>query len=142
MSPGPVRTSQALNPQASTPGRARALSSRIDSVPLQRPSVSGLVICYDEESHIEACLDSMAWCDEIIVVDSFSTDHTPELARARPNVRFYQHAYRGGGAQRNWALELVRHDWVFVLDADERCTPTSARKSRHCSRPAHPTPPT
>ncbi len=93
------------------------------SVPLDRPPVSGLVICYNEESNIEACLDSMAWCDEIIVVDSFSTDRTPELAQARPNVRFYQHAYRGGGAQRNWALELVRHDWVFVLDADERCTP-------------------
>jgi glycosyltransferase involved in cell wall biosynthesis len=88
-----------------------------------RPSVSGVVTTFNEEHNIRACLESLAWCDELIVVDSFSTDRTPEIVRSFPNVRFLQHEYFGAGAQKNWALRHVSHDWVFLLDADERCTP-------------------
>ncbi len=91
--------------------------------PRPRPSVTGLVICFNEEANIGGCLDSLEWCDEIIVVDSFSTDRTPEIARRYETVRFHQRRYRGGAGQRNWALGLVKTDWVFVLDADERCPP-------------------
>jgi glycosyltransferase involved in cell wall biosynthesis len=58
-----------------------------------------------------------------VVVDSFSTDRTPEIARSYDKVRFYQRAYYGAGAQKNWALRHVRFPWVFLLDSDERCTP-------------------
>ncbi|HSL18745.1 MAG TPA: glycosyltransferase family 2 protein [Methylomirabilota bacterium] len=93
-----------------------------------RPRVSGLVTCYNEEHNIGACIESMSWCDEIVVVDSFSTDRTPEIARSFDKVRFYQRTYYGAGAQKNWALHHVRCPWVFLLDSDERCTPGLRRE--------------
>lgn len=88
-----------------------------------RPKVSGLVTCFNEEHNIGDCIESMQWCDEIIVVDSYSTDRTAEIARSYDKVRFFQRPYFGAGAQKNWALKHVRHPWVFLLDSDERCTP-------------------
>lgn len=89
----------------------------------QRPRVSGLITCFNEEHNISECIESLQWCDEIIVVDSFSTDKTPEIAQSYEKVVFFQREYFGAGAQKNWALQNVRYDWVFLLDADERCTP-------------------
>jgi glycosyltransferase involved in cell wall biosynthesis len=89
----------------------------------RRPTVTGIVATYNEDRNIEACLASLDWCDEIIVVDSFSTDRTPELARVNPKVRFYQREYFGDGSARNWAINQATTDWIFVLDADERCPP-------------------
>jgi glycosyltransferase involved in cell wall biosynthesis len=87
-----------------------------------RPRVSAAIICRDEEAHIEACLASVGWCDEIVVVDSGSTDRTVELARKfTPHV--IHHDWPGYVAQKNFALERATGDWVFSLDADERCTP-------------------
>jgi len=88
-----------------------------------RPLVSGVVTTFNEEHNIGQCLESLDWCDEIVVVDSFSTDRTPEIARQMPKVRFFQRTYYGAGAQKNWALRHVRSEWVFLLDADERCPP-------------------
>ncbi len=93
-----------------------------------RPKVSGVVTCFNEEHNIGACIESLQWCDEIIVVDSFSTDRTPEIAQGYPKVRFFQREYYGAGAQKNWALQHIRHDWVFLLDSDERCTPELRRE--------------
>ena len=87
------------------------------------PRVSGLVTCFNEEHNIGNCIESLLWCDEIIVVDSFSTDRTPEIARSFDKVRFFQRTYLGAGAQKNWAIKHVRYPWVFLLDSDERCTP-------------------
>jgi len=89
----------------------------------EKTGVSGLVTCFNEEHNIGSCIESLLWCDEIIVVDSFSTDRTPEIAQSYPKVRFYQRKYFGAGAQKNWALQHVKHDWIFLLDSDERCTP-------------------
>jgi len=88
-----------------------------------RPKVSGLVTCFNEEHNIGECIESMQWCDEIIVVDSYSTDRTPDIARSYDRVRFFQRSYFGAGAQKNWALKHVQNPWVFLLDSDERCTP-------------------
>lgn len=88
-----------------------------------RPAVSAIVTCFNEEHNIGGCLESLQWCDEIVVVDSFSTDKTPEIAKSFDRVRFFQRTYYGAGAQKNWALQQIEHDWVFILDADERCTP-------------------
>jgi len=88
-----------------------------------RIAVSGVVTCFNEEHNIGDCIASLEWCDEIVVVDSFSTDRTAEIAQSFAKVRFFQRTYYGAGAQKNWALQKVSHDWIFILDADERCTP-------------------
>ena len=88
-----------------------------------RPFVSGVITSFNEEHNIGDCIESLLWCDEIIVVDSFSTDRTPEIARSYEKVRFFQRNYFGAGAQKNWAMQHVTHEWIFLLDSDERCTP-------------------
>jgi glycosyltransferase involved in cell wall biosynthesis len=88
-----------------------------------RPKVSGLVTCFNEEHNIGDCIESLLWCDEVIVVDSYSTDRSPEIAQSYDKVRFFQRTYYGAGAQKNWALNHVSHPWIFLLDSDERCTP-------------------
>jgi glycosyltransferase involved in cell wall biosynthesis len=87
-----------------------------------RPRISAAVICLNEAEHIAACLDSVAWCDEIVVVDAGSSDGTVELARKRA-TRVEHRDWPGYAAQKNRALELTTGDWVLCLDADERCTP-------------------
>lgn len=89
----------------------------------ERPLVTGVITAYNEEHNIAECIESMLWCDEIVLVDSFSTDRTPEIASSYDKLRFFQRTYYGAGAQKNWALQHVNHPWVFILDADERCTP-------------------
>ncbi|MGD0948150.1 MAG: glycosyltransferase family 2 protein [Candidatus Binatia bacterium] len=86
--------------------------------------VSVMIFTLDEEIHLPRCLDSLAWCDDVVVVDSFSTDRTESICRER-GARFVQHRFEGFALQRNWALDNVplRHDWVLVLDADERVPP-------------------
>lgn len=73
---------------------------------------------YNEEKNIERCLDSLTWCDEIVVLDSFSTDGTVEIAR-RYTDRIYQHEWLGYVGQRNLIREKAQYPWVLFLDADE-----------------------
>jgi glycosyltransferase involved in cell wall biosynthesis len=87
-----------------------------------RPTVSAAVICLDEEKNVAACLESLAWCDEIVVVDSGSRDRTVEIARKHA-TRVLHHDWPGYVAQKNWALDQTTGDWVLCVDADERCTP-------------------
>jgi glycosyltransferase involved in cell wall biosynthesis len=91
--------------------------------PAPRPTVSAIITTFNEEQHIAECLESLLWCDEILVVDSFSTDRTPEIARGYPKVRFLQRTYFGSASQKNWAMDQVENDWILIFDADERCTP-------------------
>lgn len=88
-----------------------------------RPKVSAIVTTLNEEQHIAECIESLLWCDEILVVDSFSTDRTPEIARRYDKVRFHQRTYFGSAAQKNWAMDQVQNEWILIFDADERCTP-------------------
>ncbi len=92
-------------------------------MPTTQSPVSGVVTCFNEERHIRACLESLAWCDEIVVLDSFSSDRTAELAKAFPKVRFFERTYYGAAAAKNFALDQTRNEWAFILDSDERCTP-------------------
>ncbi len=80
--------------------------------------LSAVVICYNEATRISSCLESLSWADEIVVVDSFSTDSTVEIAR-RFTDKVYQHAWQGYGAQKNIAVSLASHDWILSVDADE-----------------------
>lgn len=84
--------------------------------------ISARINTFNEEDNIAAALESVAWADELIVVDSFSTDATAAIAR-RYTPRVIQHAFASHGAQHNFADSLCTHDWVLVLDADERLTP-------------------
>ncbi len=81
--------------------------------------VSAVIISYNEEDNIGACLDSVSWCDEVIVVDSLSTDATPEICKQRGAI-FHQRAWNGINEQRQFALSLADNDWVLAVDADER----------------------
>lgn len=80
-----------------------------------------LILTKDEEVNIRACLDSVAWCDDVVVLDSGSRDRTRDLASAR-GARVFARAFDDFGAQRNHALDHIvfEHAWVFHLDADER----------------------
>ncbi len=86
------------------------------------PSLSVIVITKNEADDIRACLESVAWADEIIVVDSGSSDATVAIAREfTPHV--HVHDWPGFGAQKNRALGYATKEWVLSLDADERITP-------------------
>jgi glycosyltransferase involved in cell wall biosynthesis len=84
-------------------------------------SVSIVILTWNEEANLAQCLDSCSWCDDVVVMDSFSTDRTGEIA-ARPGVRFFQRKFDNYAAQRNAALADHRfaHPWVLMVDADER----------------------
>ncbi len=92
-----------------------------------RLPVSVIITTYNEEINIGDCIASALWADEVFVVDSFSTDRTVEVASRFP-VEIRQREYFGSAAQKNWSLELVAHDWVLILDADERVTEPLARE--------------
>ena len=83
------------------------------------------VITYNEGPHIVEALQSVSWADEVIVVDSHSTDDTVE--RARPYAtRIEVRDWAGYGTQKNYASALASHDWILSIDADERVTPALA----------------
>jgi len=87
--------------------------------------VSVIVIAGNEEDNIKDCLESVAWADEIIVVDSESIDRTVEIARRyTPNV--HTRAWQGYANQKAFALEAASNEWVLSLDADERIQPKLA----------------
>ena len=93
------------------------------------PKLSVTVITYNESANIAAALESVAWADEIVVIDSESTDETAAIAR-----RFTDHVvvrpWPGYPAQKNFAASVARHDWILSLDADERVTPALADEIR------------
>ncbi len=84
--------------------------------------LSVILITKNEAAGIRACLESVAWADEVVVVDSGSTDGTVEIAREF-TTHVYQHDWPGFGRQKNRALDYATGDWVLSLDADERVTP-------------------
>ncbi len=81
-----------------------------------------IIPCNTEADNIVAALESVKWADELIVVDSFSEDNTPELARQYTD-KVWQRAYKGPADQKNWAIPQASHQWVLLMDADERITP-------------------
>jgi glycosyltransferase involved in cell wall biosynthesis len=90
-----------------------------------RPAISACIVARDEEDRLPACLDSLAFCDEILVVDSHSRDRTRELAAAR-GARVLLRDWPGHVAQKEFAIRQAAHDWVLCVDADERISPALA----------------
>jgi (heptosyl)LPS beta-1,4-glucosyltransferase len=84
--------------------------------------ISAVLITFNEEENIAAAIDSLRWADEILVVDSESTDRTCETAD-RMGARVIVRPWPGFSEQKQFAVDTARHDWVFSLDADERVSP-------------------
>jgi glycosyltransferase involved in cell wall biosynthesis len=93
------------------------------------PGVSVTIITLNEADHIADAIESASWADEVIVVDSGSTDGTLDIARAK-GAAVSSRAWTGYVDQKNHAASLASNDWVFSLDADERITPALASEVR------------
>jgi glycosyltransferase involved in cell wall biosynthesis len=89
-------------------------------VPTVRQSLTAIVPTLNEENNIAACLATLGFADEILVVDSGSKDRTREIAAGVPRVRVLEHEYLGNGPQCNWAMDRASHPWILIVDADER----------------------
>lgn len=85
--------------------------------------ITAIIPCRNESHGIARALESVRWCDEILVVDSFSTDDTVHIARQYTG-RILEHAYENSAAQKNWAIPQASHPWILLLDADEYVTDT------------------
>lgn len=87
-------------------------------------SFSIVILTHDEEANLPRCLDAIQWCDDVVVVDSYSSDRTVAIAKER-GARVVQNPFKDFGQQRTFAMEHVeyKHEWVFHLDADEVFTP-------------------
>lgn len=92
-----------------------------------RAPVSAVIAARNEASNIEACIASLDWASEVIVVENDSTDETAAISR-RSGALVHQAPFTTIGGQRNFAIERAKHDWILVVDADERCTPELARE--------------
>jgi glycosyltransferase involved in cell wall biosynthesis len=97
--------------------------------------ISVLILTLNEEQNLPACLESVAWCDDIVVYDSFSTDRTVEIAKVA-RARVVQRVFDNFASQRNHALDEVayKYPWVFHLDADERFTPALLEECQEAVR--------
>lgn len=81
-----------------------------------------IITTYNEEDNIGALLGLVQWADEVLVVDSFSTDQTVQIAK-QYNIKLLQRKYTGPADQKNWAITQASHSWIWILDADERPSP-------------------
>ena len=89
---------------------------------MRKETIGAIVTTLNEENDIGDCIRSLEWCDDLLVVDSYSTDRTLEIVRGFPKVRREQRTYYGSAAQKNWAMDQCDTDWILIFDADERCT--------------------
>jgi len=96
---------------------------------VQATPLTVLVTTWNEAENLPGCLESVRWADDLLVVDSGSSDATVEIAR-RFGARVVTHPYESAARQKNWALPLAGRAWVLILDADERVTPELASEIR------------
>lgn len=89
---------------------------------IKKNKITAIIPTLNEEIHIEEAIKSVRFADEIIVIDSFSTDKTVELAK-KHNVTLIQRVFDDFSTQKNFAIDKAKHDWIYILDADERVTP-------------------
>jgi glycosyltransferase involved in cell wall biosynthesis len=94
----------------------------------QRATLSVAMIARDEEAVLQRTLESIRWADEVVIVDSGSTDRTPEIARAFGAKHHFHRDFRGHAEQKNVAIDLCTSDWILLLDADEAVSPPLAEE--------------
>ncbi len=83
--------------------------------------VTAFILTQNNIRTIRKCIDSVLWCDEIVVIDSFSDDGTIDLLQSYRQIRLYQHQYTNAREQRIWGMPHVLTKWVFIIDSDEFC---------------------
>ena len=103
------------------------------------PQISAIIVALNESKNITRAIGSLAAADEVVVVDSGSTDDTVRIAESR-GARVIQHAWEGFAAQKNFAAAQARYDWIMSLDADEEFDET-ARQAIQCWKATQPTAP-
>ncbi len=91
--------------------------------------ISATVICYNEEGNLRACLESLRWADEVVVVDAGSSDTTVSIAREHTD-KVFTNPWPGHKEQKNFAVERAAGPWIFSLDSDERVSPELAARIR------------
>jgi len=84
--------------------------------------VTAIIPTYNEAHNIAAAIETVKWCDEIIVVDSFSQDDTIAIAKTH-GAKVLSHEYEHSAAQKNWVIPQAANEWILLLDADERMSP-------------------
>ena len=89
---------------------------------MEKLPVSLVIITLNEEKNIERCINSASWCNDIVVIDSFSSDKTAEVAK-KLGARVYSEKWRGYGEQKNLGTSMALNEWVLSLDADEALSP-------------------
>jgi glycosyltransferase involved in cell wall biosynthesis len=85
--------------------------------------ITAIIPCFNEQHNIRSAIESCLFADEIIVVDSFSTDDTVKIIKEFPQVTILEHEYEHSAAQKNWTIPQASNDWIFLLDADETTNP-------------------
>ncbi|PBJ12417.1 glycosyltransferase family 2 protein [Flavobacterium sp. ACN6] len=89
----------------------------------EKQKLSVLIITLNEERYIKSLLEDVDFADEIIVVDSFSSDATAEIVKSFTNVLFIENQFKDYTSQRNFALDQAKNEWILFIDADEKLTP-------------------
>jgi (heptosyl)LPS beta-1,4-glucosyltransferase len=92
-------------------------------------TLTAVILTYNEAEHVAACIESVRWADRVVVFDSFSTNATPQLARAA-GATVLQHRFENYSTQRQAALDAVSAEWIFFVDVDERSSPEQADEIR------------
>lgn len=128
--PGHATTAQPVRkPGEASSGEPRRAEAKPAVEETAAASLSVIIITLNEERHIAACLESVAWAGEIVVVDSQSQDATAAIARQYTD-RLFIEKFRGYSGQKNFALDQAHGEWILWLDADERVTPALAAEIR------------
>lgn len=99
--------------------------------------ISAVIITLNEMDFIERCVNSISFADEIVVVDSFSTDGTWEWLQAHPRIKAVQHPFKNYTEQKSYALSLATNDWIYFLDADEEVPPALRSEIQQTIRKQH-----
>ena len=92
-----------------------------------KEKLSVYILAFNEESKITDTLKTVDWVDEVVVIDSFSTDRTVEIAE-QFGAKVIQQKFEGFGKLRIAGIENTSHDWIFSIDSDERCTPEAKKE--------------
>ena len=101
-----------------------------------KPKISAIIIAKNEAEHLNACLASLAWVNEIIVLDSGSSDDTLNIAHQYTDL-VYSTDWQGFGIQKNRALDKAQHPWVLSIDADEQISPALADEIQQAIQDPH-----
>lgn len=99
----------------------------------QAPKITAYIMAKNEESRIVSCIDSLQWCDDVVVADTGSTDNTVEIARNK-GCRIMEVPFKGFGPTRNSIIDKIESPWIVCFDADEICTPELAAEIQQVAR--------